>query len=80
MAGRMKVNRATWLLICTITSKLSLPAGAEDAKTDSPDPNVLRTPRTLTFNKDIAPIVFQHLPVAIAPTNPGRSICCRMRM
>ena len=67
----MKVNRATWLLICTITSKLSLPAGAEDAKTDSPDPNVLRTPRTLTFNKDIAPIVFQHCAGCHRPDQSG---------
>ena len=41
-------------------SQLALVAWADDAKTPSPEQNVLRKHGTLTFNKDVAPIVFQH--------------------
>src|SRR6267378_1504786 len=67
----MKASRAKLLLLLALMPAVRMEAG-EKPKAPSPEPYAARKQGTLTFNKDVAPIIFQncascHRPSQAAP-------------
>src|SRR3989441_12992592 len=65
----MKASRAKLLLLLALVP-VRMEAG-EKPKAPSPEPSAARKQGTLTFNKDVAPIVFQHCASCHRPGQAG---------
>src|ERR1041384_2935261 len=67
----MKDNRSIFLLVVFFAADLCAAAPGEGVKATLPGGSVARRKGALTFNKDVAPIVFQHCAGCHRPGQSG---------